>query len=248
LFCWTRGGFGWQQFQGKNQLPSQQRPGTTRRFSNNKQLMFYENNNTSNSRRQILTRIPKAAAALIVVTTTTTQSSGSSICWARTPGSQDLSESIEQIQDAVKALRALQTDWNDYATIDAEGRAGSTDAARRILGGIAPQSGTAAIETAKVTPLYRIDGAFKAIRTAAIDDTTTEWVTNLDLLKYEELVDRVLFAIQKADGDFYSVLFAAKGTKQISGIYEEAKNQVDQCIVDLQHIMRLFEDAGAPGL
>jgi hypothetical protein len=64
-----------------------------------------------------------------------------------------LHEAVEQIRDASVALRGLQRDWAKYAIIDAEGRAGNIDAARRILGGVAPQSGAAAIEVAKKTPL-----------------------------------------------------------------------------------------------
>lgn len=72
---------------------------------------------------------------------------------ARTPGSSDLQEAVEQIRDAAVALKGLQQDWSKYAIIDAEGRAGNIDAARRILGGVAPQRGAAAIEVAKKTPL-----------------------------------------------------------------------------------------------
>uniref|UniRef100_A0A7S2MF25 Uncharacterized protein n=1 Tax=Helicotheca tamesis TaxID=374047 RepID=A0A7S2MF25_9STRA len=170
---------------------------------------------------------------------------------ARTPGSKDVTEAITQIQDAARDLKQLQQNWSQYATIDAEGRAGSTDAARRILGGIAPQSGAAAIEVAKSTPLYRIDGAFALIRTKALDDAPADdggWADALDLTTFDELADRVLFAIQKADGDCYSVLFAAKGTKQISGIFSEAKGQVDQGVMDLEKMVALLKDAGAPGL
>ena len=170
--------------------------------------------------------------------------------FARTPGSKDISEAARQIQGALDDLKKLRDNWSNYATIDAEGRAGSTDAARRILGGIAPQSGKAAIEVAKATPLYRIDGAFAAIRQAAIDDDNLSeeeaWVASLDLIRFEELVEHVLFAIQKADGDFYSVLFASKGTKQTSGIFGEAKGQVNQGISDFEEILQLLKDAGSP--
>eukprot|EP00527_Entomoneis_sp_CCMP2396_P002624 CAMPEP_0198139942 /NCGR_PEP_ID=MMETSP1443-20131203/3181_1 /TAXON_ID=186043 /ORGANISM="Entomoneis sp., Strain CCMP2396" /LENGTH=240 /DNA_ID=CAMNT_0043802221 /DNA_START=14 /DNA_END=736 /DNA_ORIENTATION=+ len=168
--------------------------------------------------------------------------------FARAPGSKDLSEALGQIQGAVEDLRKLRDDWDSYATIDAEGRAGSTDAARRILGGIAPQAGTAAIEVAKSRPLYRIDGAFLSIRQAAINDDAPEvaWPSDLDLAQFEELAERVLFAVQKADGDFYSVLFAQKGTRQISGIFSEAKGQVNQGISDFEEVLRLLKDAGAP--
>jgi hypothetical protein len=45
-----------------------------------------------------------------------------------------------------------------------------------------------------------------------------------------------------------SVMFAAKGTTQISGIYQQAKIQVQQAIQDLQELLQLFREAGAPGL
>ena len=165
--------------------------------------------------------------------------------FARVPGSKDAAEAVQQIEGAFDDLRKLRDNWGSYATIDAEGRAGSTDAARRILGGIAPQSGRAAIEVANATPLYRIDGAFSAIRQAAIEETI-DWASNLDLVRFEELVERILFAIQKADGDFYSVLFAAKGTRMVSGIFGEAKAQVNQGIADFEELIGLLKDAGAP--
>ena len=70
---------------------------------------------------------------------------------ARTPGSEDVLEAIIQIKDAAAALRKLRSEWDQYAVIDGEGRAGNIDAARRILGGVAPQRGDAAIEVAKAT-------------------------------------------------------------------------------------------------
>lgn len=94
---------------------------------------------------------------------------------ARTPGSSDVSEAIQQIIDGRAALRRLQQDWSTYACIDKEGRACNIDAARKILGGVAPQRGDAAIEVAKATPLYRIDGAFKALRLYALDAADSDW-------------------------------------------------------------------------
>ena len=169
---------------------------------------------------------------------------------ARVPGSADITEAVQQIRDAAQDLRKLQQDWGIYATIDSEGRAGNNTAgARRILGGIAPQAGQAAIEVAKVTPLYRIDGAFSAIRKAAIDsDDVNSWGYRLDLTSFEEIAERVLFEIQKADGDFYGVSFASKGTTQINGIYTEAKAQVDRGALDLEEMIKLLKNAGAPGL
>ena len=42
-------------------------------------------------------------------------------------------------------------EWSSYAVIDSEGRAGNIDAARRILGGAAPQRGEAARLAAEVS-------------------------------------------------------------------------------------------------
>ena len=58
---------------------------------------------------------------------------------ARAPGSTDANEAVIQIRDGAKDLRKLMSEWNMYTRVDAEGRASSTDGARRILGGIAPQ-------------------------------------------------------------------------------------------------------------
>ena len=167
---------------------------------------------------------------------------------ARTPGSSDLREAVEQIRDASVDLRKLQGEWATYAVIDAEGRAGNIDAARRILGGVAPQRGMAAIEVAKKTPLYRIDGAFNAVRKAALDGDPDSWPAGLDLDAFNEAAERILFALQKADGDFYSVVFASKGTSQLAQIYKEARAQVDNSVNDFECILKLLQEAGAPGV
>ena len=95
---------------------------------------------------------------------------------ARAPGSVDLSASVSQIHDASATLKNLRANWKvkgtlttivfsyrlflfsyylylmakDYTFIDAEGRAGDIDSARRILGGISPQNQPAA------SPLYKV--------------------------------------------------------------------------------------------
>jgi hypothetical protein len=167
---------------------------------------------------------------------------------ARAPGSSDVAEAVAQIRDASADLRKLSQNWSEYAVINAEGRAGdNTVGARRILGGVAPQAGSAAIEMAKATPLYRIDGAFNAVRKYAIDADDGSWGSNLDLDTFEDIGERLLFAIQKADGDFYSVVFAAKGTTQLTNIYRETKKQVDQGIIDFDKMLDLLKIAGAPG-
>mmetsp|Transcript_24334 Transcript_24334/g.28671 ORF Transcript_24334/g.28671 Transcript_24334/m.28671 type:complete len:243 (+) Transcript_24334:49-777(+) len=169
---------------------------------------------------------------------------------ARAPGSGNTTEAVEQIRDAARDLRRLQRDFDQYATLTDEGMAGdNTAGARRILGGIAPQAGTTAIETAKVTPIYRIDGAFSVVRKAAIaSEDKDSWSFKLDIASFEEVSERALFAIQKADGDFYGVSFAAKGTTQIKGIYKEAKEAIDKGIIELDTVLSLLRDAGAPGL
>lgn len=176
-------------------------------------------------------------------------SSSQQPAFARAPGSKDVLASIEQIQEAAKDLRRLETNFeSDYAMIDAEGRAQSTDGARRILGGIAPQAGSAAIDAAKNTPLYRIDVAFVTVRKTVLDGSDNEWTQDLDLDRFEELADRIVYNVQKADGNFYSVLFAMKGTSMIQDIFKETKKLVQQGIVDLEEMIQLLKTAGAPGL
>ena len=79
---------------------------------------------------------------------------------ARTPGSEDVRESVDQIRDAAAALRKLRQDWSSYAIINSEGRAGNIDAARRILGGVSPQRG----EAARLVAEARHPGAWHAWR------------------------------------------------------------------------------------
>lgn len=169
---------------------------------------------------------------------------------ARAPGSKDIVASIQQIQDAADSLRHLVNDdkWSQYTVIDTEGRAGSTDGARRILGGIAPMAGSAAINAAKNTPLYRIDVAFVTVRKAILEDNADEkWTAAMDLDRFEELADRIIYNTQKADGNFYSVLFAQKGTKMINDIFIETKTLVKQAIMDFDEMIKLLENASAPG-
>jgi hypothetical protein len=193
-------------------------------------------------------------AFLVTAGSITGISIGRSPVWARTPGSKSVKEAVDQISNAAEDLRRLQSNWDKYAVIDDEGRAvgDATILARRILGGVAPKAGETAIEVAKATPLYRIDGALKAIREAAIygssDPNDDVWLADLDLPAFEELSDRIIFQLQKVDNDFYSVQFAAKGTAQISGIFKEAKSQVEQGVQDFEAIKALLKEAGAPRL
>ena len=173
--------------------------------------------------------------------------------YARAPGSTNANEAIQQIKDGKKALETLLDNFDTYAQIDSEGRAKSTDEARRILGGIAPQGGTVAIEVAKATPLYRIDGAFTAVRKTILDadeksSSDDSWGLNMDLFAFEELAEKLVYELSKADGDFYSVLFASKGTTMIRDIFVEAKSLVKQGIKDFDAMLDLLRDAGAPGV
>ena len=105
---------------------------------------------------------------------------------ARAPGSEDVGEALAQIRDAAVALKALRRDWASYALIDAEGRAGDVNPARRILGGVAPQRGQEAFDVAIATPLYRCDKAFDAVRKAALN-ADSGWLASFDI---EDFVER----------------------------------------------------------
>ena len=167
---------------------------------------------------------------------------------SRTPGSTDLQEALQQIRDGRAALRDLQRDWKTYACIDDEGRACNIDVARKILGGVAPQRGDAAIEVAKKTPLYRIDGAFTAVRKAALVADEDSWVRKLDLETFVDKAEEIVFALKKTDDSFYSVVFASKGSSMLEKIYGEAKQSVDRALDDMSQILALMEQAGAPNV
>ena len=49
-----------------------------------------------------------------------------------------------------------------------------------------------------------------------------------------------------SDG-FYGVVFASKGSSMLQKIYDEAKASVDRSIKDFDTIMRLLQEAKAPG-
>ena len=175
--------------------------------------------------------------------------------YGRVPGATDVCSALEQITDGAASLRYLLQDdiWSQYTRIDGEGRAGATDGARRLLGGIAPQSGTAAIAAATKTPLYRIDVAFVRVRKTVLDrvsatTTTTataaaSWEDTFDLDRFEELADRIVYNVSKCDGNFYSVLFAMKGGKMIEDIFQETKTLVTQSIGDMDEMLLLLQDA-----
>ena len=166
---------------------------------------------------------------------------------SRTPGSEDVSEAIEQIITATAELKRLQGTWATYACIDKEGRACNIDAARKILGGVAPQRGDAAIAVAKETPLYRIDGAFKAVRKYALNASDT-WAENLDVTAFVEKGEDIVLSLRKVDDAFYGVVFASKGSTMLENIYADAKKTVDVTLLDFEQLLALLREAGAPGV
>ena len=166
---------------------------------------------------------------------------------ARAPGSEDVDEALAQIRDAAVALKALRRDWTSYALIDAEGRAGDVNPARRILGGVAPQRGQEAFDVAIATPLYRCDKAFDAVRKAALN-ADSGWLTSFDIEDFVERSDDIARALKKADDAFYSVTFASKGSGQLTAIYDDAKAGVDLALREFDAVLGLLARAGAPGV
>ena len=167
---------------------------------------------------------------------------------ARAPGSEDVDEALAQIRDAAVALKALRRDWASYALIDAEGRAGDVNPARRILGGVAPQRGQEAFDVAIATPLYRCDKAFDAVRKAALNADSGSWLTSFDIEDFVERSETVARSLKKADDAFYSVTFASKGSGQLTAIYDDAKAGVDLALREFDAVLGLLERAGAPGV
>ena len=55
----------------------------------------------------------------------------------------------------------------------------------------------AAIEVAKLTPLYRIDGAFKAVRTYSLNAPDDSWGAKLDVEAFVEKGEDICFALKK---------------------------------------------------
>ena len=167
---------------------------------------------------------------------------------AREPGSEDVDEALAQIRDAAVALKSLRRDWASYALIDAEGRAGDVNPARRIFGGVAPQRGQEAYDVAIATPLYRCDKAFDAVRKAALNADSGSWLTSFDIEDFVERSDDISRALKKADDAFYSVTFASKGSGQLTAIYDDAKAGVDLALREFDAVLGLLASAGAPGL
>lgn len=167
---------------------------------------------------------------------------------ARAPGSEDVDEALAQIRDAAVALKSLRRDWASYALIDAEGRAGDVNPARRILGGVAPQRGQEAFDVAIATPLYRCDKAFDAVRKAALNADSGSWLTSFDIEDFVERSDDIARALKRADDAFYSVTFASKGSGQLTAIYDDAKAGVDLALREFDAVLGLLASAGAPGV
>ena len=72
---------------------------------------------------------------------------------------------------------------------------------------------------AKVTPLYRIDGAFAAVRKFALDASDDSWAAQLDIESFVESGERVVFALKKVDDSFYGAVTAAmKQTRRAPAI------------------------------
>ena len=70
----------------------------------------------------------------------------------------------------------------------------------------------------------------------------------MDVEKFEDLAEKIVSGLQKADGHFYGVLFVQKGTRRIEAIFTESKMLVKQGVVDLDELIGLLKDAGAPGV
>ncbi len=216
------------------------------------------NVNMNTSRRQMMSTSTRAASRILSLSLSPSIISAALTlspltASARAPGSKDICASILQIRDASTSLQTLlqPSNWDQYTVVDGEGRAGSTDGARRILGGIAPQGGSRAIDVAKNTPLYRIDVAFVTVRKYVLEggsdnDDDRSWTDSLDLERFEELADRVVYNVSKSDGNFYSVLFAMKGGKMIEDIFVETRGLVEQGVGDLDEMIGLLKSAGAP--
>jgi hypothetical protein len=156
--------------------------------------------------------------------------------FARAPGSRDVEASLAQLQEASAALLTLRREWADYTVIDKEGRAGDVDRARRILGGVNPQN------LPNPSPLYKLDGAFRAVQDAAIDGAFQP-LSELEVEEFAEVGERIVDAVRKADYQFYGCAFAPGGTKQIQGLYDQAGEFVDRAIDDFASISKLLADS-----
>ena len=55
-------------------------------------------------------------------------------------------------------------------------------------------------------------------------------------------------SLKKADDSFYGVVFASKGSTQLSKLYDEAGSAVDSALSDFDRILGFLRVAGAPGV
>lgn len=76
-----------------------------------------------------------------------------------------------------------------------------------------------------------------------------ERADELEFEKFEDFAEKIVYGLQKADGRFYGVSFVQKGTCRIEAIFTESKILVKQAgVVDLDELIGLLKDAGAPGV
>ena len=134
---------------------------------------------------------------------------------------------------------------SDHLAVD--GAAVPSSPCGKILGGVAPQRGEAAIEVAKITPLYRMDGAFAAVRKYVLS-AEDGWAANLDIEDFVQRGEDIVFNLKRADDSFYSVVFASKGSSMLEKIYKEAKDSVDVSVKDFEAIIGALQAAKAPGV
>ena len=103
-----------------------------------------------------------------------------------------------------------------------------------------------ASQVAKRTPLYRIDGAFAAVRKYALGAPDGDWGATLDLEVFVDKGDDIVLALKKADDSFYGVVFASKGSTMLESIYKEAKAAVDKTVKDFDEILTLLRASECP--
>lgn len=159
---------------------------------------------------------------------------------ARMPGANDVESSLSQIKEGFVTLKQLQKDWNEYTTIDKEGRAGDVDRARRILGGVSKQN------EPSTSPLYKLEGAFAAIRKASLaadedsKDALERQLAAMDVEEFVEATEIIAYNLQKADYQFYSCAFAPGGTRQVQELYDSSRVFVDRSVIEYAKVLSLL--------
>ena len=101
---------------------------------------------------------------------------------------------------------------------------------------------------AKLTPLYRIDGAFAAVRKCVLNSDDSSWASSIDIEEFVELGEEIVRSLKKVDDSFYGVVFASKGSVMLEKIYAEAKQSVDASVVNFETMLGLLRAAKAPGV